>query len=70
MQYPDWLAKHKESLSKDDLTRYSEQFQVMKGVCEEYEREKKEDSSEVQHARFEKILEMMHKVLLAFIVTE
>jgi peroxin-19 len=52
-RYPKWLEDHKASLSTEDYTRYSHQYELIKDLNEVYEN----DSS-----NFNKIVELMQKM--------
>jgi peroxin-19 len=58
-KYPQWLEDNKDSLSKDELTRYGKQLDLMRNVCHEFEAESEGDSSEEKSARFQNILKTM-----------
>ncbi|XP_013778694.1 peroxisomal biogenesis factor 19-like isoform X2 [Limulus polyphemus] len=61
-KYPNWLAEKKDSLEEQQYEKYSHQLEIMKQVCQEFEAEKDDDSSEIKKARFERILALMHKM--------
>ena len=61
-QYPEWLASHRDEISAEDLARYGRQLEVMRAICGEFEAERERDSSEVKHARTERILQLMQQV--------
>lgn len=52
-RYPRWLEDHKASLSTEDYTRYSHQYELIKDLNEVYEN----DST-----NFNKIVELMQKM--------
>lgn len=52
-RYPKWLEDHKASLSTEDYTRYSHQYELIKDLNEVYEN----DST-----NFNKIVELMQKM--------
>eukprot|EP00955_Chlamydomonas_euryale_P112120 366112-Chlamydomonas_euryale.AAC.26 len=43
-KYPPWLEQHRESLSADELQRYTAQYGSIQAVCKQYE----DDPSEFQ----------------------
>lgn len=61
-KYPDWLAEKKDSLEEQQYEKYKCQLEIMKQVCQEFEAEKSDDSSEIKKARFDRILALMHKM--------
>ncbi|EEB19341.1 Peroxisomal biogenesis factor, putative [Pediculus humanus corporis] len=61
-QYPEWLEKNKSVLSSNDFDNYTQQYKLMKEVCEELEKEKPDDSQEVKNTRFDQILGLMQKI--------
>lgn len=61
-KYPGWLAGNKSTVSEADFNRFTQQYDMMKRACEEYESEKDSDSPEVKKARFERILDLMQKM--------
>ncbi|KAJ4811861.1 hypothetical protein LUZ62_024427 [Rhynchospora pubera] len=52
-KYPKWLEEHKESLSKDEYSRYSRQYQFIVRLNEVYENDSE---------NFTKIVELMQKM--------
>lgn len=52
-KYPKWLEEHKESLSKDDYRRYTQQYQYIVRLNEVYENDPE---------NFTKIVELMQKM--------
>lgn len=60
-KYPGWLSEKKTSLKPEDYERYSQQYNLMKSVCDEFERENV-DSEEAKKQRFEKVLMLMQKI--------
>ncbi|KAL5551172.1 hypothetical protein UlMin_001348 [Ulmus minor] len=52
-RYPKWLEEHKANLSKEDLDRYSHQYELIKELNEVYEKEP---------GNFNKIVELMQKM--------
>ena len=61
-QYPEWIGAHRDTLSDTDYKRYSEQLDVMRAVCAEFEKEQASDSQEEKQARFDKVMQLMHQV--------
>ncbi|XP_063991805.1 peroxisomal biogenesis factor 19 [Diachasmimorpha longicaudata] len=61
-QYPTWLDQKKDSLSQEDLTRFTKQFGLMQQVCGELEKEKEDDSEATKKAQFNKILGLMQEM--------
>ena len=61
-QYPEWIGAHRDKLSDTDYKRYSEQLEVMRAVCDEFEKEQASDSQEEKQARFDKVMQLMHQV--------
>ncbi|XP_015115214.1 peroxisomal biogenesis factor 19 [Diachasma alloeum] len=61
-KYPAWLDEKKESLSQEDLARFTKQFDLMQKVCTELEKEKDDDSDPVKKQQFEKILGLMQEM--------
>lgn len=60
-KYPDWLTEKKSSLKPQEFECYSQQYNLMKTVCEEFEKETG-DSEEVKKETFEKVLMLMQKI--------
>ncbi|CAG2174485.1 unnamed protein product [Oppiella nova] len=58
-KYPIYLSENKDSLSAEDLKRYTKQMELMKEVCNEFDAEKPEDSESVKKERFQRILSVM-----------
>lgn len=56
------MEEHKSSLPSEELDRYSRQYNLVCGVCSEYESEKSDDTDEVKKKRFEKLLSLMQEV--------
>ncbi|XP_035676799.1 peroxisomal biogenesis factor 19-like [Branchiostoma floridae] len=61
-KYPDWLEQNKSKLSQEDNQKYSQQFELMKQICGEFESEAETDAEEVKAKRFEKTLDLMQKM--------
>jgi len=64
-RYPDWLADNRQTLPPADFEKYNHQYENMKRICEEYAKEKPEDSEDVKRKRFDLISELMVKVQYA-----
>lgn len=60
-KYPDWLTEKKSSLKPQEYENYSQQYNLMKTVCEEFEKEAG-DSEEAKKETFEKVLSLMQKI--------
>lgn len=60
-KYPDWLAEKQSSLKPKEYESYSQQYNLMKLVCDEFEKEG-DDSEAVKKERFEKVLMLMQKI--------
>ncbi|XP_011297655.1 peroxisomal biogenesis factor 19 [Fopius arisanus] len=61
-KYPAWLDKKRESLSSEELARFTKQFQLMQKVCTEFEEEKEDDSQSTKQQRLDKILALMQEM--------
>lgn len=61
-KYPSWLADKRSSLKTDEYNKYSEQYNLMKSVCDAFENENESDSDEIKKERFEKVLMLMQKI--------
>lgn len=61
-KYPEWLAEKQSSLKQEEYEQFTEQFNLMKTVCEEFEKETESDSDEIKKERFEKVLMLMQKI--------
>ena len=57
MQYPEWLASHRDSLSREDCTRYGKQMEVMAAICSEFEK-----PPEQNEGTSDKILQLMQEL--------
>jgi len=64
-RYPDWLADNREKLSSADFNKYNTQYDNMRKICEEYGKEKPDDSEDVKQQRFDSISDLMLKVQTA-----
>jgi len=64
-KYPDWLTSNRGKLSSKDYDKYSQQYDFMKQICEEYASEKDSDSADMKKQRFDKISDLMLKVQYA-----
>jgi len=64
-KYPDWLSTNREKISSKDYDKYSQQYEFMKQICEEYASEKDSDSSDAKKKRFDRISDLMLKVQYA-----
>ncbi|XP_054712864.1 peroxisomal biogenesis factor 19-like [Uloborus diversus] len=60
-KYPQWLTDNKPSLKEEEYETYTNQFQLMKKVCEEFE-EDKDDNEESKKKSFETVLQLMQKI--------
>ena len=60
------MEKNKSTLSLSDYDNYNKQFQLMKDVCLEYEKESETDSEETKNGRFIRILGLMEQVCIIF----
>lgn len=49
-------------MPSEELDRYRRQYNLVCGVCSEYEAETSNDSDEVKKKRFEKLLSLMQQV--------
>lgn len=47
-KYPEWLAKNRDSLSQEELTRYTKQLEVVQEICAQYERDPEDMEKVVQ----------------------
>ena len=52
-RYPKWLEAKKATISNEDYERYSNQYELIKQLCQVYE---------TQPDNFEKIVELMQKM--------
>lgn len=59
-QYPDWLQSHEEKLSPEDKERYMKQYEIMKTICGEFEKETTGEEEESQ--KQENILQLMQQL--------
>ncbi|CAG2123418.1 unnamed protein product, partial [Medioppia subpectinata] len=61
-KYPVYLNENKDSLSAEDLKRYTKQMELMKEVCNEFDAELPEDTEAVKKERFQRILSVMQSM--------
>lgn len=61
-KYPVWIEENKNTLPEADYDNYNKQFNLMKDVCVEYEKETETDSEETKKKRFMKILGLMEEI--------
>ncbi|CAL8111127.1 unnamed protein product [Orchesella dallaii] len=64
-KYPSWLSSNREKIPSKDFQKYSQQYEYMKQICEEYASENESDSSDLKKKRFERISDLMLKVQYA-----
>ncbi|CAL1296189.1 unnamed protein product [Larinioides sclopetarius] len=60
-KYPGWLDDKKLTLKKEEHENYQKQYEFMKQICEEFEKEMA-DTDEAKKEQFEKVLLLMQKV--------
>ena len=60
LQYPEWIDKHKDSLSSSDLSRYKNQLDIMRRICDQFELPN--PTSDEQIANQKKLLDLMQQV--------
>lgn len=68
-KYPQWLEENKEKISADDMERYKKQQELMERVCEQLEKEGDADTADKKREQFEKVLVLMQKVCMGFLVS-
>lgn len=61
-KYPQYLEDNKDTLSRQEIKRYSHQLDLMLVVCREFESESPDDSESVKNERFQRILSVMQKM--------
>lgn len=61
-RYPVWMDENKSKLSETDYNRYIKQYEHIRQICVEFEKEKDDDTEQVKKERFQKLLELMQKV--------
>jgi len=61
-RYPEWLADNRDKISSADFDKYNAQYDSMKKICEEYSKEKPDDTEEIKQNRFDHIADLMLKV--------
>lgn len=57
-----WLEEHKESLPAEQNEIYSQQFELIKKVAEEFETEADSDADDVKRQRFNRIIGFLQQV--------
>ncbi|KAF8777091.1 peroxisomal biogenesis factor 19-like [Argiope bruennichi] len=60
-KYPGWLDEKKSSLEKEEHEKYQKQYEFMKQICDEFEKEIS-NTEEAKKEQFEKVLILMQKV--------
>lgn len=60
VKYPKWLEEKQGTLEQKQYDRYCQQYQLMKEICEEFEKE--DDSTRTEKEKFDKILNLMQKM--------
>ncbi|GFU18658.1 peroxisomal biogenesis factor 19 [Nephila pilipes] len=60
-KYPGWLDEKKPTLKTEEYDNYLKQFEIMKEICDEFEKETSQ-SENANKEQFEKVLQLMHKV--------
>lgn len=60
-KYPVWLNENKSTLKTEEYDKYRKQFEIMKEICDEFEKEISQ-SENAKKEQFEKVLQLMQKV--------
>ncbi|GFR11139.1 peroxisomal biogenesis factor 19 [Trichonephila clavata] len=60
-KYPGWLNEQKSTLKTEEYDNYQKQFEIMKEICDEFEKEIAPSES-ARKEQFEKVLQLMQKV--------
>ncbi|PRD20033.1 UNVERIFIED_CONTAM: Peroxisomal biogenesis factor 19 [Trichonephila clavipes] len=60
-KYPGWLNEQKSTLKTEEYDNYQKQFEIMKEICDEFEKEIA-SSENAKKEQFEKVLQLMQKV--------
>ncbi|XP_067128965.1 peroxisomal biogenesis factor 19 [Centruroides vittatus] len=59
-KYPKWLEDARGTLQQKEYDCYNQQYQLMKEICEEFEKE--DDDNRLDKEKFDKILNLMQKM--------
>lgn len=61
-QFPEWLAANEATLSADEYNRRVQQLDLIKRICDEFEKEQPTDSEAVKTERFKILLDLMKQL--------
>lgn len=60
-KYPEWLEGKKDSVSSEDYDKLTKQLELFRKICEEFEKEKDDDTEEIKKKRAETILALLEE---------
>ncbi|KFM83222.1 hypothetical protein X975_02228, partial [Stegodyphus mimosarum] len=60
-KYPQWLNEKHATLKEEDYNLYKKQYDLMKTVCDEFEK-KVDDSEDAKKKQFGKVLQLMQEI--------
>jgi len=63
-KYPDYLADHRDSLTKEQFDIYNKQCDITRKICFKFEEESESDTEKEKKARFKEIHGMMQEMQL------
>ncbi|XP_022097577.1 peroxisomal biogenesis factor 19-like [Acanthaster planci] len=61
-KYPAWLDQNQSTVKPEDFQRYSQQFELMKRLCSEYESETATESPDVKQQRMTRIMDLIQEM--------
>lgn len=61
-KYPKWLEENEGKTEKELIENYTLQYNLMKTICQEFEKETTADSEDTKNHRFKRILELMQEM--------
>lgn len=61
-KYPKWLEENEGKTDKELIENYTLQYNLMKTICQEFEKETLADSEDTKNHRFKRILELMQEM--------
>ncbi|XP_038062811.1 peroxisomal biogenesis factor 19-like [Patiria miniata] len=61
-KYPVWLDENQSTVKPEDFERYTQQFELMKRLCTEYESEQSTDSTDVKQQRMTRIMDLIQEM--------